>query len=242
MMFLFGMAASLGLYLCILSTFDMSRQRSEFLRSIQGKLLSESFAYQCNVTIIASVGFSLVAGIAFQELVLAGTVIGFVVGWVFARSQSRKLAREGTLQLSLATATLAEDCAILSTTHLGIRQALLISLRSSHPELQRRVKILMEGESAQTLLANQLKEIANIERENALGRFARTLAIAVERGNAPDTSLFQLAHDIRTQTRRELMQLASKKEIAMMVPVVFAVLPSVTAVALFPAMKSLEHL
>lgn len=189
-----------------------------------------------------SIATSLLAGAVLKEYVVLVTLVGFILGWFSAQMYLAKETRNRTLQLTLATATLAEDCAILCTTHLGVRQSLALALSTSNDDLRNRVSTIMDAESNQHLLVNQLKELSHLERDNALGRFGRTLAIALERGNSPEASLVQLAGEIRNNARRALLQLAAKKEIAMMVPVVFAVLPSVTAIALFPAMKSLQHL
>jgi len=237
-----GFVFGAGVYIVFWSIFDILSRRSEYLRTIHLKLQSKEFALKLNVALIMSIAASLLAGVVNKELIVFVTVVGFIFGWISTQMHLVKEARNQALQLTLATATLAEDCAILCTTHLGVRQSLALALSTSSEDLRIRVSSVMDIESNQHLLVNQLKELSHIERDSALGRFSRTLAIALERGNSPEASLVQLAGEIRNNARRALLQLAAKKEIAMMVPVVFAVLPSVTAIALFPAMKSLQHL
>ncbi len=48
------------------------------------------------------------------------------------------------------------------------------------------------------------------------------------------------AEDARTEERRRLMELAGRKDVAMLIPVVFLVLPTVVLVALFPGVQSLR--
>ncbi|MGA0856934.1 MAG: hypothetical protein ACO3XJ_02365 [Candidatus Nanopelagicales bacterium] len=242
MKFILGLVFGAGIYIFFGSVFDILTRRSEYLKSINLKLQSHQFALKLNMSMIVSITTTLIASVGIKEYVVVGTITGFIVGWFYTQMYLAKEVRNRTLQMTLATATLAEDCAILCTTHLGVRQSLALALSSSNDDLKRRVCSIMDLDSSQQLLVNQLKELSHLERDTALGRFGRTLAIALERGNSPEASLVQLAGEIRNYARRALLQLAAKKEIAMMVPVVFAVLPSVTAVALFPAMKSLQHL
>ena len=240
-MFLLGLLLGFGCYLVAVGLFDLSHQvRSRF--SVGSMLQSDTFSYQLNVSLLSSVTLALLAGILRSDFVLVSAVSGFIGGWIVTVMQLQKEKQSRNLQIALATSTLAEDCAILSTTHLGLRRSLQRAINAAPTELQRRLRELVVDGSEQTLLNHQLALISQRERENELGRFARTLSVAIERGNSPGASLQKLAEEIRNHTRRELLQLAAKKEIQMMVPVVFAVLPSVTAVALYPAMKSLEHL
>lgn len=241
-MFVVGAILGIGMYLFVLSAFDVVGARASYVNAFEAKLRSSDFALQVNGSIIVGSSFALFAGMLSPSFVVFATVSGLTIGWLVVGSFISKEQRELKLRLSLATASLAEDCAILSTTHLGIRQAFGLALQSSSQELQDKVRRAFDAESKDVLLLHQLQELSRLERENALGRFARTLALALERGTSPEVSLLQLAEEVRSSARRELLQLAAKKEIAMMVPVVFAVLPSVTAVALFPAMKSLQHL
>lgn len=241
-MFVVGAMLGIGMYLFVLSAFDVVGARARYVNAFEAKLRSSDFALQVNGSIIVGSSFALLAGLLSPSFVVFATVSGLTIGWLVVSSFISKEQRELKLRLSLATASLAEDCAILSTTHLGIRQAFGLALQSSSQELQDKVRRVFDAESKDVLLLHQLQELSHLERENALGRFARTLALALERGTSPEVSLLQLAEEVRSSARRELLQLAAKKEIAMMVPVVFAVLPSVTAVALFPAMKSLQHL
>ena len=73
-----------------------------------------------------------------------------------------------------------------------------------------------------------------------MGRISRTLLISQERGTPIAQTLQSLSGEIRSETRRQLLEIAAKKDVAMMVPVVFGILPSITAIALYPAFISLS--
>ena len=67
-----------------------------------------------------------------------------------------------------------------------------------------------------------------------LARFVDGVAIAVERGTPLAEVLRAQAVDVREAGKRALMEAGGRKEIAMMVPVVFLVLPVTVLFALFP--------
>ena len=74
----------------------------------------------------------------------------------------------------------------------------------------------------------------------AVSRFAQGLAIAVERGTPLADVLHAQAADVRAVSRRELIESAARKEIAMMVPVVFLVLPVTVVFAFWPGLVGLH--
>ena len=67
-----------------------------------------------------------------------------------------------------------------------------------------------------------------------LARFVDGVAIAVERGTPLAEVLRAQAVDVREAGKRALLEAGGRKEIAMMVPVVFLVLPVTVLFALFP--------
>lgn len=74
----------------------------------------------------------------------------------------------------------------------------------------------------------------------ALARFVDGMAIAVERGTPLADVLRAQATDVREMGRRALLEAGGRKEIAMLVPVVFLVLPVTIIFALFPGFYSLR--
>ncbi|HEX6327756.1 MAG TPA: type II secretion system F family protein [Jiangellaceae bacterium] len=69
-----------------------------------------------------------------------------------------------------------------------------------------------------------------------LARFADGIAVAVERGTPLADVLRAQAADVREVRKRHLMEIGGRKEIAMMVPVIFLVLPVTILFALYPGL------
>lgn len=73
-----------------------------------------------------------------------------------------------------------------------------------------------------------------------VGRFAEGIAVAVERGTPLADVLHAQAADVREAGRRELIESGARKEVLMMVPVVFVVLPVTIVFAFWPGLIGLR--
>jgi tight adherence protein C len=73
-----------------------------------------------------------------------------------------------------------------------------------------------------------------------VARFAEGIAVAVERGTPLSDVLHAQAADVREASRRELIESAARREVLMMVPVVFLVLPVTVLFAFFPGVIGLN--
>lgn len=73
-----------------------------------------------------------------------------------------------------------------------------------------------------------------------VARFASGLAVAVERGTPLADLLHAQAGDVREAQRRSLIESGARREVAMMVPVVFLVLPTTVLFAFWPGMVGLR--
>jgi tight adherence protein C len=73
-----------------------------------------------------------------------------------------------------------------------------------------------------------------------VARFAQGIAVAVERGTPLAHVLHAQAADVREAGRRELIEVAARREVLMMVPVVFLVLPVTVLFAFWPGVVGLS--
>ena len=73
-----------------------------------------------------------------------------------------------------------------------------------------------------------------------VARFAQGVAVAVERGTPLADVLHAQAADVREAGRRELIEVAARKEVLMMVPVVFLILPVTVLIAFWPGVIGLQ--
>ena len=85
-----------------------------------------------------------------------------------------------------------------------------------------------------------LQAVAKVSGLPALERFIDTLLVAVQRGSPLAEVVRAQAEDLRTTERRHLMESAGRKDVAMLVPIVFLVLPAVIVIALLPGISALQ--
>ncbi|MDQ1495869.1 MAG: tight adherence protein [Actinomycetota bacterium] len=198
------------------------------------------------VGLLVGVGCSLLmlAGNAHRSPVLllvlcAVTTLSGVVARDYAltqevgRREQRMLAEFPTVAEMLALAVGAGE---------GPVGALERVTRTSKGELAKELATaLAEARAGATLVAS-LENIAARTSLPTLARFVDGVAVAVERGTPLAEVLRAQAVDVREAGKRALLESGGKKEVAMMVPVVFFILPVTMLFALFPGFVSLRLL
>jgi tight adherence protein C len=136
--------------------------------------------------------------------------------------------------------TVAELLALAVTAGEGPVGALERVHRISDGELSRELGRALGEARAGASLVQALDGIARRTSLAPLARFVDGVAIAVERGTPLAEVLRAQAVDVREAGKRLLLESAGKREIAMMVPVVFLVLPVTLLFALFPGFYGLS--
>lgn len=102
-------------------------------------------------------------------------------------------------------------------------------------------RILAETRSG-TPVAHALDRFAARTGLPVVARFAEGLAVALERGTPLADVLTAQAADVREASRRTLIEAGARKEIAMMVPVVFLIMPVTLLFAFYPGVVGLRLL
>lgn len=214
--------------------------RHRLEQSGTGKTLEEFRAEQ-----VVWGGTGLAGGIAFAVLMAArgsfrpapllvlcliATVAGVLardrwLSFEVARREQRMMAEFPTIAELLALAVAAGEGAV---------GALERVTRLSRGELARELGRALSEARAGASLIQALQGIANRTTLPPLARFVDGVAIAVERGTPLAEVLRAQAVDVREAGKRSLLEAGGRKEIAMMLPVVFLVLPITVLFALFP--------
>ena len=136
--------------------------------------------------------------------------------------------------------TIAELLALAVTAGEGAVGALERVTRISRGELAKELGRALADARAGASLVPSLEGIAKRTSLPPLARFVDGVAIAVERGTPLAEVLRAQAVDVREAGKRQLLESAGRREIAMMVPVVFLVLPVTVLFALFPGFYGLR--
>ncbi len=169
-------------------------------------------------------------------VVVLGGLAGLVV---HDQLLSRQVARRED-RLLAELPTVAELLALAVAAGEGALGALERVARSVRGELAGEIATALADARSGTPLATALERMADRTGVVPLARFAEAIAVAVDRGTPLADVLRAQAADVREASRRALMEAGGRKEIAMMVPVVFLVLPVTVVFAVFPGLATLR--
>lgn len=174
------------------------------------------------------VGLILFCGIA--------GVVGVLARDTFLTAQAKRRERRLLAELP----TVAELLALAVAAGEGPAAALDRVARSCRGELATELQRVLGETRTGDPLVRSLDRLAARTGLLALSRFADGLAVALERGTPLADVLRAQAGDIREAGRRELIETGAKREVAMMMPVVFLVLPVTVIFAFYPGVIGIQ--
>ena len=131
---------------------------------------------------------------------------------------------------------IAEMLALAVTAGEGPLGAIDRITRLGHGPLVAQLSAILADTRSGTPLLQALATARDRTRLEPLARFLDGMAVAIERGTPLADVLRSQAADVRDLGKRELLQAGGRKEILMMVPVVFIILPITILFALFPGL------
>jgi tight adherence protein C len=168
--------------------------------------------------------------VTFVLLTFVGLGLGVTgADFLLSRRASRREARMLT-----EFPTVAELLALAVGAGEGAVGALDRVCRLSQGELAGELRRCLADARAGANLPTALTGLADRTGLASLRRFVDGVVIAVQRGTPLAEVLRAQAQDVREEGRRALMEAGGRKEIAMMVPVVFLILPVTVLFAVFP--------
>jgi tight adherence protein C len=177
-----------------------------------------------------------VSPLLFGVVVAVGLAIGVLLPDQLlsraARARRSRIAEELPTVLEFLTLSLSAGEAVLD--------ALRRVARAGNGDLAREIGTVVAQVNAGVPLAVALERCADEIQLPALSRTVDQLVGALDRGTPLVDVLRAQAQDSREEAKRGLLESAGKKEIAMMVPLVFLILPVTVAFAIFPGILVLQ--
>jgi tight adherence protein C len=149
-----------------------------------------------------------------------------------ARVRRDRIAAELPTVLEFLTLSLSAGEAVLD--------ALRRVARAGNGDLAREIAVVVAQVNAGVPLAVALERCADEILLPALSRTVDQLVGALDRGTPLVDVLRAQAQDSRDDAKRSILEAAGKKEIAMLVPLVFLILPVTVAFAIFPGIMVLQ--
>jgi tight adherence protein C len=218
-------------------------------RLAQAGITKSPVDYRAEQLLWAGAGFAAALGFTFlfaatgrfnpvfaALIVIGSAAAGFVLRDYWLGVQVRR--REARMMAEFPS--LAELMALAVGAGESATGALDRVCRSAKGELAKEfAKILAETRAGKPLVL-ALQEFSARTDLAPLVRFVDGIVVAVERGTPLADVLRAQAQDVRDTAKRDLMESAGKKEIAMMVPLVFGVLPLTVVFAVFPGIAAIS--
>ncbi len=168
------------------------------------------------------------------------TLIGFALGAILRDSALSHSAKRREQRMLAEFPTVAELLALAVSAGEGAIGALERVCRLSAGELADELRRCLADARAGANLPTALQGLADRTGLPSLSRFVDGIVIAVERGTPLAEVLRAQAQDVREDGRRVLMEQGGKREILMMVPVVFLILPVTVLFAIYPGVSFLR--
>lgn len=166
--------------------------------------------------------------------------VGLGVGVVAKDMHLSRLARSREEVMLAEFPTIAELLALSVAAGEGAVGSLDRVARLSQGELAGELGRCLADARAGASLPAALQGLADRTGLPSLSRFVDGIVIAVDRGTPLAEVLRAQAQDVREESRRLIMEAGGRKEIAMMIPVVFLILPITVVFAAFPGFSFLN--
>lgn len=167
-------------------------------------------------------------------------LIGFVAGaMVFDRILTVRV-NAISRKVSSQVADAAELLALSVSAGESVPAALRRVQQIVGPELATQLGATLEDIDNGASVTRALGKLRRATRSPQLGRLLDTLVASMERGAPLATTLREQARDLRDEARRALMESGGKREVAMLFPVVFIILPVTVVFALYPGLVALR--
>lgn len=218
-------------------------------RLVRANLATTVHEFRIEQAVWGMVGFALAAapsaavalqhpdrGLALMVLCVAAFVVGVLL--CENRLSARVVRRERAVLAELPV--LAELLALAVAAGESPTAALDRVVRRAHGEFAADLARVLAEVRTGTPLARALDGLANRTGLAPVSRFAQGMAIAIERGTPLADLLHSQAGDVRESGRRALIESGARREVLMMVPVVFLVLPTVVVFAFWPGLVGLD--
>lgn len=167
-------------------------------------------------------------------------LLGFVCGVFLRDNRLSTQVRNRERQILTEFPTIAELLALSVAAGESPVSALDRVVRRSHGALSADLADVLARIRTGEPVGSAFESLARATGLPIVARFATGITVAVERGTPLADVLHAQAADVREAGRRLLIETAARKEIAMMAPVVFFVLPVTILFAFYPGVLGLR--
>lgn len=205
-------------------------------RSIRRRSIFFNFAVGLSICVL--IYFLIFISPNSTVLVISAIFIASVV-LAYWNGESQRIAKRESLAFEGELPTYMQLMTVLISSGVSPARSMdLLSRRStsvSGERLQEVVSQIREG----IAVVEALDGLARMYDILVLRRFVNVLILGIERGSSLTPMLISQVKDARIARKNQILQRAGKAEIALMIPVVFLILPISILFALWPSYQQL---
>lgn len=212
-----------------------SRQGVDEFRTVQVLWALTGSALGLGLVLVSPAAQSLPLVARVLLVVTTGMAGALLRGWLLQRAARARLAR-----MRSELPTVLEFLTLSLSAGEGILDALRRVAATSSGELSRELAGVVADVHTGMPLAASLTALARRIQLPALTRFVDQVTGALDRGTPLAEVLRAQAQDARDEAKRDLLEAAGRKEISMMIPLVFLILPLSILFAIFPGLFVLQ--
>jgi tight adherence protein C len=172
--------------------------------------------------------------------IAALTVLAAGGGFVACDIHLQRRAKARGARMAAELPTVLEFLTLSLSAGEGTLDAIRRVARVSSGELSAELASVTRAVGAGLPLAETLTDLAKMLQIPAFTRAVEQITGALERGTPLTDVLRAQAQDTRDDAKRALLELSGKKEVAMLVPLVFLILPITILFAIFPGIFVLQ--
>jgi tight adherence protein C len=168
---------------------------------------------------------------ALLLLCVVGAVVGYLIGQRYQRRADHLVEQATLAELPVVIEMLALAISAGEAPAMALQR---VSAEGSGP-LMRALRGVVSDISLGRTLIQSLSQLRHELPYREIDRFVDGIALGHERGTPLTDILHAQALDARERQRRALIEKAASTEVAMMIPVVFLIMPITILFALFPS-------
>lgn len=168
--------------------------------------------------------------------ILALPIVGSVAGFTLCTWSLKRRASTRVVRISEQVPSVWEFLALSVAAGEGLPDALRRVAQIGHGDLIEELRAVVAQVELGVPVGFALQQLATELQISSLSRGVEQLIGALDRGTPIATVLRDQALDSREDSKRHLLESAGQKEVAMLIPLVFLILPITIVFAIFPGL------
>ena len=204
-------------------------QKSDLQRKSRNQLIVVFFT--CGLIIL------FISGASFATLFFISSTLVIYLYW--AKGSEARLQKKELLEAEEEFPSIVELFAVLVSAGESPSTAMQRVSSKASGQMARKFSVALAELQNGANLTQALEILGSQVNSQAVRRFCDTLILSMERGTSLSEVLARQVDEVRASQHASLLTAAGKAEIALMIPVIFLILPISVLFALWPSYISL---